>query len=267
MNAERLNMEEIERRLKESEAGCSLFYRETVGSTNDWAKEEGFRGAPEKSIYLAERQEAGRGRRGRAWESPAGTSLYMSLLLRPEIKREGLSMLTLVMGLAAALGIREASGLKAEIKWPNDVVHGGKKLCGILTELSLKGNFVVIGIGINVNTEQFPEELRSRASSLYRELGRKISREGTAAAVLAEFFRRYRRFLETEDLKLLREDYDRLLVNRGRHVRVLDLKDPFEGTALGISDQGELLVRREDTGGTEAVFAGEVSVRGVYGYV
>ena len=267
MSLERLKTEQIERRLKESEAGCSLFYRETVDSTNDWAKKEGQAGAKEGSIYLAERQAAGKGRRGRVWESPAGTSLSMSLLLRPGVRREHVSMLTLVMGLAAARGIRQVSGLEAEIKWPNDVVYGGKKLCGILTELAPRGDFVVIGTGINVNTEQFPEALRDRATSLYLELGRKVSREETAAAVFTEFFRYYRRFLETENLELFREDYNSLLANRGRHVRVMDLRTPFEGTALGINELGELLVRRDDTGETEAVYAGEVSVRGIYGYV
>ena len=267
MNPERLNIAEIERRLKESEAGCSLFYRETVGSTNDWAKAEGREGAPQGAVFLAEEQTAGKGRRGRNWESPAGTSIYMSLLLRPSVSREHISMLTLVMGMAAARGIRRVSGLKAEIKWPNDVVCQGRKLCGILTEMAPRGEFVVIGIGINVNTQVFPEELKSRASSLKLELGRYVSREETAAAVLTEFFESYRKFLQTENLELLREDYQELLANRGRHVRVLDLKEPFEGTALGINELGELLVRRQDTGATEAVFAGEVSVRGIYGYI
>ena len=220
------------------------------------------------AVFLAEEQTAGKGRRGRNWESPAGTSIYMSLsAAAPCVPGACFPMLTLVMGLAAARGIRRVSGLKAEIKWPNDVVCQGRKLCGILTEMAPRGEFVIIGIGINVNTGRFPEELKSRASSLKLELGRCVSREETAAAVLTEFFESYRKFLRTENLELLREDYQELLANRGRHVRVLDLKEPFEGTALGINELGELLVRRQDTGVTEAVFAGEVSVRGIYGYI
>lgn len=127
MNGKLLNTEEIRSRLTDEGTGCRLFYCEEVDSTNDWAKREGRKGVSGGAIYLAERQTAGKGRRGRAWNTAAGTSVSMSLLLRPDLPADRISMLTLVMGMAAADGIRRACGLDTQIKWPNDVIIGGKK--------------------------------------------------------------------------------------------------------------------------------------------
>ena len=249
----------------------ALRYSESVDSTNAWASEAYREGTAEDgTVFLADHQTAGRGRRGRAWQSPAHTSVSMSLLLEPEIDASSVSMLTLVMGMAAAEGISSASGVQAGIKWPNDIVCGGKKLCGILTEYipgkAGKGA-VVIGTGINVNVPSFPEELAGTASSLYLETGKTVSREAVAAAVLREFASFYRVFLQTGDMAGLLDRYQEKLVSSGREVRVLDPGGTYEGTALGINARGELLVRRSDTGAVERVYAGEVSVRGMLGYV
>ena len=267
MSSDRLNLEEITCRLSGTGAGSSLFWREETDSTNEWAKRAGREGAEDGCIFLAERQTAGKGRRGHAWQSLPGTSISMSLLLRPEIAADRISMVTLVMGLAAAEGIRRAGGLKTGIKWPNDVIASGKKLCGILTEMNTAGGFVVTGIGININNREFPKELEATATSLLLELGAPVSRELVVAEVLQAFREYYRLFLETGDFTKLLEPYNELLVNRGRRVRVMDQAEPFEGTAMGIDERGELLVKRSDTGRTEKVYAGEVSVRGIYGYV
>ena len=247
--------------------GTALFWREETDSTNEWAKREGQEGAEDGCVFLAERQTAGKGRRGHAWQSLPGTSVSMSILLRPQLPADRVSMVTLVMGLAAAEGIRKACGLEAGIKWPNDVIASGKKLCGILTEMNTAGGFVVTGIGINVSSREFPEELADSATSLFLETGRAVSRERTAAEVLKAFREYYGLFLQAGDLTPLLELYNERLVNRGRQVRVLDLASPFEGTAQGIDSRGALLVERSDTGKTERVFAGEVSVRGICGYV
>ena len=191
----------------------------------------------------------------------------MSVLLRPGIPADRISMVTLVMGLAAAEGIRRACGLEVGIKWPNDVIASEKKLCGILTEMNTAGSFVVTGVGININNQEFPEELAGTATSLLLETGSPVSRERIAAEVLNAFREYYGLFCETGDLTLLLKRYNALLVNRGRQVRVLDQAAPFEGTALGIDSRGELLVKRADTGKMEKVYAGEVSVRGICGYV
>ena len=178
------------------------------------------------------------------------------------------AMITLLMAIAVTQSVRELH-LDAKIKWPNDVVVNGKKICGILTEMypSADGSFfLVIGTGINVNQKEFPEEVKKTADSLALELGTDVDREVLLASVLRHFLDCYDSFLETMDLSGQKELYESFLVNKGRVVEVLDPKGEWQGTAIGIEKTGELLVRRED-GSVEAVYAGEVSVRGIYGYV
>ena len=175
----------------------------------------------------------------------------MSLLLRPEFQPVKAPMLTLVMALAVARALRERTGVDVQIKWPNDLVVQGRKICGILTEMSTEMtwiNYVVIGIGINVNQNEFPEELKDCASSLKMETGRRFRRSHLIAAVMEHF-----------------EMYYELLVNKGRQVKILEPGNHYEAYALGINDTGELIVEKED-GSVQNIFAGEVSVRGIYGY-
>ena len=155
-------------------AGKNLLIFEKVDSTNNMLRTLAEQGAPEGTLVVAANQTAGKGRRGRSWSAPEGTSIAMSILLRPEFPPERASMLTLVMAMAIARGIREVTGLDAGIKWPNDIVADGKKLCGILTEMSTEMEYiryVVIGIGINVSMKEFPEELKQKATSLELCLG------------------------------------------------------------------------------------------------
>ena len=264
-----LSAGEIESRLHTEWAGHPVLYYESIGSTNAEAKRLGEEGAVSGTLLVADEQTAGRGRRGRGWVSPKGSSVYMTLLLRPKAPPESISMVTLVMGLAVTAAIRRISGLDAKIKWPNDIVVDGKKVCGILTELSAEMtavNYVVIGIGINVNTESFPPEISEVAASLRSAAGRSFDRGALIAACMEEFEARCLKFEEKQDLTLLKDEYNELLVNCGERVRVLDAADPFEGTARGIDAEGRLLVDRDGQGRT-AVYAGEVSVRGVFGYV
>lgn len=247
----------------------NICFRKEVDSTNDWAKQMAEEGAPEGTLALADSQVLGRGRRGRSWESPAGDNLYMSLILRPEIPPEKASGLTLVMGLSAAQGITDVLRVPVKIKWPNDLVIGEKKFCGILTEMSASRQgirFVVIGIGINVNNSSFPGELQGKATSLKLEKGTVIDKEVILDAVMTAFVKNYKIFLKTQDLSGLVEEYNRILVNRNRPVRVLNPANPFEGVAQGINTSGELLVERAD-GSVTAVYAGEVSIRGASSYV
>lgn len=246
-----------------------ICFQEEVDSTNLYAKRMAKEGAPEGTLALADAQTAGRGRRGRNWDSPKGESIYMSLLLRPKILPEYASQLTLVMGLSVAEGVADVLQLPVQIKWPNDVVVDGKKICGILTEMSadMDGiHYIVIGVGINVNNQEFPEELKTVATSLRMVTGEMQDRQIIMQGVLDAFSRNYERFLETENLGGLTEAYNRILANRDHQVRVLDPKNPFEGIARGINEYGELLVERQD-GEIIAVYAGEVSVRGLYSYV
>ncbi|MDO4616401.1 MAG: biotin--[acetyl-CoA-carboxylase] ligase [Lachnospiraceae bacterium] len=263
-----LDPEDIHSRLTREGVGCPLFYRQEIDSTNEWAKRAAAEGAADGSVYLADYQSAGKGRRGRTWQSPEGTSVSMSLLLRPEIPADRISMLTLIMGLSAAEGMKAVTGLDVGIKWPNDVVIGGRKLCGILTEANSLVEYIVVGIGINCNMEAFPEELSQTATSLRLEMGRPVSREAVTAEILKAFYRNYEEFRKTCTITgSVKEAYEDLLVNRDRQVRVLDPKGEYEGISLGINEMGELLVQRADNGEAAAVYAGEVSVRGIYGYV
>ena len=219
-------------------------------------------------VVTAESQSAGRGRRGRNWKSPAGENLYFSMLLLPDFPQEKASMLTLTAAMAVAYALRE-TGVDARIKWPNDVVIGTRKVCGILTELGWRPDgryFVIVGIGINVNQRQFEEEIAQTATSLALQMGAAVEREAILGAVLQKFSFYYNRFSLRHDLGDLREEYEEILVNRGQQVKVLDPKGEWCGEAFGINDAGELLVRHED-GRIEPVYAGEVSVRGIYGYV
>ena len=193
----------------------------------------------------------------------------MSLLLYPDLEPAKAPMLTIVMGLAVVQGVQRALGVDTRIKWPNDAVLNGKKLCGILTEMSAQIdyiNYVVIGTGINVNQTEFPEEIAEIATSLAIEMGHPVNRAKIVAAVLEAFEENYEKFLEAGDLSALQEAYEAVLANKDQPVRVLDPKEPFEGVALGITSTGELRVRKED-GTIAEVHSGEVSVRGLYSYV
>ena len=249
-------------------AGCEIYCFDSIDSTNTKAKELAEAGHPSGTLVVADQQTLGRGRRGRSWESPAGTGIFMTLMLKPDINPNNASMLTLVAAMATARAITEVTGEAAQIKWPNDIVMNGKKVVGILTEMSAQFdyiNHIVVGIGINVHNEEFPEEIAKTASSLLLECGHRIHRASLIEAFLEEFERLYAAYLETEDMSGLQKEYDSLLVNRGRQVRVLDPKEPFEGKAMGITKKGELIVDTWES--RKLVSSGEVSVRGIYGYV
>lgn len=248
--------------------GNEIVYTPVIDSTNTKAKQLAEEGYPNGTVVIAERQEAGRGRRGRTWDSPAGDGIFMTLMLRPAIKPNNASMLTLVAALAVAAAIRKCTGRAAGIKWPNDIVMNGKKVCGILTEMSAQVdyvNHVVVGIGINVYNESFSEEISQMATSLYLETKERFERETLIAEVWEQFEHYYEIFLETEDLGGLVKEYETHLVNMHQSVRVLDPQEPFEGKAMGITARGELIVDTWES--RRLVSAGEVSVRGVYGYV
>lgn len=176
---------------------------------------------------------------------------------------------TLVAALAVADGIREVCDLEAKIKWPNDIVVNGKKVCGILTEMSTELeciNYIVTGIGINVANHEFPEEIRDVATSLYLETGKEVRRSQLIAAIMRAYEGYYDKFMENQNMKSLMDVYNSRLANCGTQVRVLSPGNEYTGMALGIDEMGELLVRTED-GKVCKVISGEVSVRGIYGYV
>lgn len=250
-------------------AGQEAFYYDLVDSTNTRVRELAEEGAPHGTLVVAERQTGGKGRRGRNWESPSGEGIWMSLLLRPKMNPVNASMLTLIMAMAAERGIREVTGLESQIKWPNDLVLNKKKICGILTEMStdqMEIKYVIIGTGINVCQETFPDEIKATATSLYLESGERVMRSRIIGAVMAAFEEYYEIFMETEDMSGLLETYNQKLVNRNHEVCILAPDGDFRGISTGINQTGGLMVRLKDGSETE-VISGEVSVRGVYGYV
>ena len=250
-----------------------LIYRmDEVDSTNEEAKRYLSQGVENGALIVAERQTAGKGRRGRSWDGRPGESLQMSAVLRLSLTPEQASGLTLVTGLAVCQAVESLPACPKEagprIKWPNDVILGSRKICGILVELLLEKerNGIVIGIGVNVNNSGFSEELREKATSLKRELGRTVDREDLMERIWQEFETACDCYLLTRDMRGLREEYERRLVNMGCPVRTECAGGGPEGIAEGIDDRGRLRIRKAD-GELVCIDAGEVSVRGIYGYV
>ena len=255
--------------LKTEWAGGRTVYFDATDSTNVQAKRLAEAHAPHGTLVVSDRQDGGKGRRGRSWASPSGVGIWMSLILRPEIAPSSASMLTLAAALAVREGIREETGLSPLIKWPNDLVLNGMKICGILTEMStelMEIQYVITGIGINVNQREFPPEIRDTATSLSLEAGRSFRRSSLIAAILKAFEKDYAAFLKTGDLSLLLEEYNACLVNRGKEVCILDPSGEYRAVAEGIDESGSLLVTLPD-GTRREIISGEVSVRGIYGYV
>lgn len=258
--------------------GREIRWLETVDSTNDeairWIEE----GAVHGSLVVSEEQTAGHGRGDRSWYSPAGDNIYMTLILRPRIPTDKISMITLLMGLAVSGGmdrfIKEETTcnlLESRIKWPNDVLLNGKKVCGILTGMRMdaagKGS-VYIGVGINVNGEAYPKEIKEKAVSLRAALiavsGEKRAfskedRQKLISAVLQEFEELYDRFAVKQKVSFIKSEYNKRLINMGEVIKVLDPREAYEGICCGITDHGELMV--ETSEGLRLVMSGEISVR------
>ncbi len=242
---------------------------ESVESTNKTAKELAEAGKQAPFLVLTKKQTGGRGRRGRSWSSAEDGAVMMSYCLKPEIEPAKASVLTLAAGLAVSEAIDEVTGLASQIKWPNDVIIAGKKICGILTEMSAEPDAVshiVVGIGINVNVESFPDELKEKATSVFLEAKKRISRAELIAAVTRKFARCYEQFLIRQDMSALKEAYQVRLVNLDQVVQIERGGQSYRAVARGITDDGALLVEQKD-GTMQEVLSGEVSVRGVYGYV
>lgn len=249
-------------------AGKTVHFAKETDSTNLWIKRLAKDGAAHGTLAVTEFQSAGRGRLGRSWEAPEGSSVMMTLLLRPDFEPALAPMLTLVMGLSVAAALKKLK-LDVSIKWPNDVVADRRKICGILTEMGVENgsiSHVAIGVGINVNLEEFPEEMQDKAISMSIAGGRTYDRTQLIALVMECFEEHYETFMKTRSLAGLQEEYHSLLANLGQPVRVLAGENSFEGIAEGINEKGELIVRKE-SGDRVSVSAGEVSVRGLYSYV
>ncbi|MHB1455509.1 MAG: biotin--[acetyl-CoA-carboxylase] ligase [Armatimonadota bacterium] len=236
------------------------FYRyRRIPSTNDIARAMAGRGASEGTVVVAETQSAGRGRPGRDWVSPPGTGLYLSVVLRPKASMGDFWQTAFVMAVSAADAIYEATGLDVQLKWPNDVLINERKACGILIETFIgdeKGSPAVIaGIGINVNTLEFPPEIAHKATSITMELGGPIEVGSIESSLLSSVNKWYTLYNE-EGFDPIISRWRELDCTYGRHISV-DTPDGLEeGTALGVEDDGSLLIRRPD-GTRIPIHAGE----------
>lgn len=268
-----LSESEIKSYINTGWLGSIIHCFDVIGSTNVQVSTEAEAGAREGLLVVADRQQSGKGRRGRSWQTPEGVAVAMSFLLRPDIDVVNASMITLVSALAVASAIKALIDNPSEvaIKWPNDIVINGKKVCGILTEMSMQMdyvNYIVVGIGINVNNTSFEEEIEAIATSLYLENRRECVSRARLIGKICEYFERYYEiFMKTQDMSELVDLYDELLVNVDKTVKILDPKGEFVAVASGIDSKGRLVVSREDNGEVEHISSGEVSVRGIYGYV
>ena len=257
----------LEKRLAGQFPTEKLIVLPEVDSTNNYLKTLAANGAPDGTAVLSLKQTAGRGRRGRSFLSEPG-GLYLSFLMRPQEPAEALLHLTALAGLCVCTAVKQVTGMQAGIKWPNDPVLNGKKLCGILTELSVsletqEPEYVVIGIGINCNQTQFPQEL-DMATSLRIEAGRPADVNAIAAALLLELSRMRREFLSRKSDWIAAFSQNCLTV--GKDIQILRAGTVRQAKATGIGPDAELLVEYPD-GTSGSVSSGEVSVRGLYGYV
>lgn len=223
------------------------FYK--IGSTNTAAMAAAAEGAPEGAVFLAEEQTAGRGRGAHSWESARSAGIYCSVILRPSLPPSDVLVLALAAGLAVRAAIEQLDArVKVNLKWPNDVLVEGKKVCGILAEMNAEATrvrHVVVGVGVNVNQSSFPKEIESEATSLRLATGSEWSRVEVAAALLKALDREYRFLLEKKDARqsILHRFAEQSTWVRGKQVRILENGTTVEGTTEGLDECGFLQVR------------------------
>lgn len=256
--------------LRSRRLGQNLIVLEQVDSTNNYLKRLALEGAPDGTVAVADEQTSGRGRLGRSFQSPPGTGIYMTFLLRPPVLPERAVNLTACTAVAMCDAIEAAVGLRPQIKWTNDVLLDKRKICGILTEMSVEGEtgalqYIVVGIGVNCNQrlEDFPEDIRQIAGSVAMATGGPCDRGRVTAEIINAMDAMYADWLENRwDVDRYRADCATI----GREVRVIKASGERSAVAEGVEDDFSLRVRYED-GTRELVFSGEVSVRGLEGYV
>lgn len=259
--ADILTPDMLRQQLKGSLFGKHIYHFFKTDSTNRVAMELGFADTPEGAVILAEEQTAGKGRAGRNWHSERATGIYVTLLLRPKLAPVQAPLLTMMAGISAHTAVQAASGLPVDLKWPNDLLIGGKKVGGILTEMHAETNsvrFVIVGVGLNVNQEKFPGELGAIATSLRVETGKPQSRLQVLVRLLREFETDYNR-LQREGASSVVEHFEKISsYAKNKRVRVTNGAESFTGVTAGLAPEGLLQVKRDD-GKIVTVIAGDVT--------
>ncbi len=256
-----MQIDEIKKNLR-SGSGREILFYETVGSTNSVALNLSER-TEEGAVILSDCQEKGRGRLGRLWISPPGVNIYMSIILKPEIKPADATLITLMAGVACSIALRRVSGLDIRVKWPNDLMVADKKLGGILTELKTDGKkiaFAIVGIGINVNMDmnEFPGDIREIATSFKNETGKTYSRENIISEILSEIDRWYLR-LKKMDRETILSSWKQLTSTLGREVMVMAGRETWKGFAESVDDEG-MLILRLPSGETKKISSGDLKI-------
>jgi len=239
-----------------------IFHFFKIDSTNTVAMRMGEAGEPHGTVVLAEEQTSGKGRAGRTWISEKSSGIHCSLLLRPPLAPAHAPMLTLVAGLAARDAAAEEIDTVPDIRWPNDVLVGGKKFCGILTEMHAEPDrihFAVVGMGLNVNQPKMPAEIEEIATSLRIETGKAHSRLELLIRLLRQFDRYYNQYLAEGAAPILRRFAEVSTYSQGKRVRITTATETFTGTTAGLEPNGVLRVARDDGRGTELVLSGDVA--------
>ena len=264
-DTEQLNEIELSFQLSTRILGKKIIFLQNVDSTNDEIKRLAMKGGEEGITVVAEHQTNGKGRLGRTWKSPCHTGLWFSFLLRPNLSPLHIAGITLACGMGVCVAVRKYTGLDAFIKWPNDIIINNKKVCGILTEMSAEAdkiNYAVVGIGINVNTPEFPDEISHKATSLMRESGKTINRKELFCHVLAEVERYLMDYSQNYGIYVI-DEYKKYCATLGRTVSVIRGNQHISGEAVDIAETGDLIVRCAD-GRQFNINSGEVTVQGIY---
>lgn len=267
-----LDEQDISAGLKTEAIGRSIHCFDVLDSTNNYAKKAASGGCPDGTVIIADSQATGRGRLGRTWNSPAGKGIWMSVVLKPSISLEEVQIITIAASVAVTQAIRQTTGISAGIKWPNDILLDGRKVCGILTEMNSemqRVNYIVLGIGINLNQSQqdFPHDLRDKAVSLRMYALKKglkaglLRRGDLIKSTLLELDRVYTG-IKKGNIGSIVEEWKKNSVTLGEEVRVITRNYEYEGVAVDITGDGRLIVDCHD-GKTREVFSGEVSIRGI----
>lgn len=261
---DKVNAANIKKYITTANYGQQIHYVETCESTQFIAHDEAQNGAPDGTVIIAEEQTLGKGRMFRPWNSTANKGIWMSVIIRPSLTPQQAPQMTLVAAVAVTRSIEDITGIQPDIKWPNDILVKGKKVTGILTEMQAdpdRVKAIILGIGMNVNQEanDFPDELQTIATSLKMELGETVSRSKLVAKIL-EYLENYTKIYETHGfapIKLLWEGYSN---TTGKRIRAVMLNETIEGTAIGISETGMLELRLDD-GSIRGIYSADIELK------
>jgi BirA family biotin operon repressor/biotin-[acetyl-CoA-carboxylase] ligase len=259
-----LSPSEVKPILKTKWMGKTIHYFQTLDSTNSKAYQLALSGAQEGEVVISESQKMGRGRLGRQWFSPAFVNLYLSAILRPKIPPHQASLITLMAAVATADAIQKYSGLLPQIKWPNDILLGDRKIAGLLNEIHSEMDrihFVILGIGVNLNMDEkiFSKEIRDVATSLKNEMGKAVSRKDFLQSLLVKLEGWYEIFLKEGGLPILEAWRERAKIG-GRHVKITFFGETLSGIAVDVDSDGALILETED-GERKRVVAGDVEYK------